>query len=42
MGRDSKAQELTVVAAADLQLAMHDVAARFQQETRKTVKIIYA
>ncbi len=35
------AQEITVAAAADLQFAMQDVAARFQKETRKTVKLIY-
>jgi molybdate transport system substrate-binding protein len=34
------AQEITV-AAADLQFAMQDVAARFQKETGKTVKLIY-
>jgi molybdate transport system substrate-binding protein len=35
------AQEITVAAAADLQFAMQDVAARFQKETGKTVKVIY-
>src|SRR6202049_4960420 len=35
------AQEFTVAAAADLQFAMQDVAARFQKETGKTVKAIY-
>jgi len=35
------AQEITVAAAADLQFAMQDVAARFQRETGKTVKAIY-
>jgi molybdate transport system substrate-binding protein len=35
------AQEITVAAAADLQFAMQDVAARFQKETGKTVKAIY-
>lgn len=35
------AQEITVAAAADLQSAMQDVAARFQRETGKTVKVIY-
>ena len=35
------AQELTVAAAADLQFAMQDVAARFQKETGKTVHVIY-
>jgi len=37
----SVAQEITVAAAADLQFAMQDVAARFQKETGKTVKLIY-
>jgi molybdate transport system substrate-binding protein len=35
------AQEITVAAAADLQFAMQDVAARFQKETGKSVKAIY-
>lgn len=35
------AQEITVAAAADLQSAMQDVAARFQKDTGKTVKPIY-
>jgi molybdate transport system substrate-binding protein len=35
------AQEITVAAAADLQFAMQDIAARFQKETGKTVKITY-
>src|SRR4030088_2827257 len=35
------AQEITVAAAADLQFAMQEVAARFQKETAKTVKVIY-
>jgi molybdate transport system substrate-binding protein len=35
------AQEVTVAAAADLQFAMQDVAARFQKETGKTVRPIY-
>src|ERR1700680_3715347 len=35
------AQEVTVAAAADLQFAMQDIAARFQKETGKTVKPIY-
>jgi molybdate transport system substrate-binding protein len=35
------AQEITVATAADLQFAMQDVAARFQKETGKTVKLIY-
>jgi molybdate transport system substrate-binding protein len=35
------AQDITVAAAADLQFAMQDVAARFQKETGKTVRLIY-
>jgi len=35
------AQEITVAAAADLQFAMQEVATRFQQESGKTVKLIY-
>jgi molybdate transport system substrate-binding protein len=35
------AQEITVAAAADLQFVMQDVAARFQSETGKSVKLIY-
>ena len=35
------AQEITVAAAADLQSAMQEVATRFQNETGKTVKVIY-
>jgi molybdate transport system substrate-binding protein len=34
-------QEITVAAAADLQFAMQDVAARFEKQTGKTVKLIY-
>lgn len=34
-------QEIAVAAAADLQFAMQDVAARFQKETGKTVKPTY-
>jgi molybdate transport system substrate-binding protein len=41
LGQLSVAQEITVAAAADLQFAMQDVAARFQKETGKTVKAIY-
>jgi molybdate transport system substrate-binding protein len=37
----SVVQEITVAAAADLQFAMQDVAARFQKETGKTVTLIY-
>jgi len=37
----SRAQEITVAAAADLQFAMQDVAARFQKETGKTVEVTY-
>ena len=35
------AQDITVAAAADLQFAMQDIAARFQKETGKGVKLIY-
>jgi molybdate transport system substrate-binding protein len=35
------AQEITVAAAADLQFAMQDVAAQFEKETGKSVKLIY-
>ncbi len=35
------AQEVTVAAAADLQFVMQDVAARFQKETGKNVKLTY-
>jgi len=35
------AQEITVAAAADLQPVMQEVAARFQKETGKSVKVIY-
>lgn len=35
------AQEITVAAAADLQFAFQDVAARFQKETGKNVKLIF-
>jgi molybdate transport system substrate-binding protein len=35
------AQSITVAAAADLQFAMQDIAAQFQKETGKEVKLIY-
>ena len=35
------AQEITVAAAADLQSAMQDVAARFERQTGKKVKVIF-
>lgn len=35
------AQSITVAAAADLQFAMQDVAAQFQKETGKEVKVVY-
>jgi molybdate transport system substrate-binding protein len=35
------AQEITVAAAADLQFAFQDVAARFQRDTGKNVKLIF-
>ena len=37
----STAQEITVAWAADLQFAIQDVAARFQKETGKSVKLTY-
>jgi molybdate transport system substrate-binding protein len=36
-----EAQEITVAAAADLQFVMQDIAARFQKDTGKSVKLIY-
>jgi molybdate transport system substrate-binding protein len=36
-----RAQEIIVAAAADLQFAMQDVAARFQKQTGETVKVTY-
>ena len=36
-----QAQEITIAAAADLQFVMQDIAARFQKETGKSVKLIY-
>ena len=35
------AQEITIAAAADLQSAMQDIAARFEKETGKKVKVVY-
>ena len=35
------AQEITVAAAADLQFAFQDVAARFQKDTGKSVKLVF-
>jgi molybdate transport system substrate-binding protein len=40
-GERCAAQEITVAAAADLQSAMQEVETRFQQETGKSVKLIY-
>jgi molybdate transport system substrate-binding protein len=37
----SAAQEITVAAAADLQFAMQDIAARFQKDTGSPTKLIY-
>jgi molybdate transport system substrate-binding protein len=37
----SAAQEITVAAASDLQFAFQDVAARFEKETGKKVKLIF-
>lgn len=39
--RFGAAQSITVAAAADLQFAMQDVAAQFQKQTGKDVKVIY-
>jgi len=36
----SEVQEITVAPAADLQFAMQEIAARFQKETGKSVKVI--
>ena len=41
VGQFCAAQAITVAAAADLQFAMQDVAAKFQKETGKEVKLIY-
>jgi molybdate transport system substrate-binding protein len=35
------AQQISIAAAADLQFAMHDIAARFQKETGKGVQVTY-
>ena len=37
----ASAQDLTIAAAADLQFAMQDVAARFEKQSGKSVKVIY-
>lgn len=39
--RPGAAQEITVAAASDLQFAFHDVAARFEKDTGKHVKLIF-
>jgi molybdate transport system substrate-binding protein len=39
--QQSAAQEITVAAAADLQSAMQDVAAHFERETGKKIKVIF-
>jgi molybdate transport system substrate-binding protein len=41
LGGYLSAQEITVAAAADLQSAMQEIAARFQKESGKNVKVIY-
>jgi molybdate transport system substrate-binding protein len=41
LAQEAVAQDLTIAAAADLQSAMQAIAARFQQETGKSVKVIY-
>jgi molybdate transport system substrate-binding protein len=40
-GAIGRAQEITVAAAADLQFAFQDVAARFQHDSGKSAKVIY-
>src|SRR5580700_10625589 len=35
------AQDLSIAAAADLQFAMQDITARFQQQTGKKVQVVY-
>src|SRR5215470_17594369 len=41
LAQSAAAQDLTIAAAADLQSAMQEIAARFQQQTGKTVNVIY-
>src|ERR1700720_205600 len=41
VARLSAAQEITVAAAADLQFAFQDVAARFEKDTGRHVKLIF-
>ena len=41
VGQFCAAQAITVAAAADLQFAMQDVAAKFQKQTGKEVNLIY-
>jgi molybdate transport system substrate-binding protein len=41
ISQSTLAQEVSVAAAADLQFAMQDVAARFQKQTGKMVKVTY-
>src|SRR5438309_8537205 len=40
-GAEDAAQQITIAAAADLQFVLQDVAARFQKETGKTVKLSF-
>src|SRR5215470_6056902 len=41
LAQSAAAQDLTIAAAADLQSAMQEIAARFQQQTGKSVNVIY-
>src|SRR6476646_1143894 len=41
IGDIATAQEFTVAAAADLQSAMEEISARFQQKTSSHIKVIY-
>src|SRR6267142_2660931 len=40
-GAEDAPRQITVAAAADLQFVLQNVAARFQKETGKTVKLTY-
>src|SRR5512141_209294 len=37
----AQAQQITVAAAADLQFAMQDIAAQFEKQSGKQIKLIY-
>lgn len=41
LGRFARAQDITVAAASDLQFAMPEITALFQNNTGKTVKVVY-